>query len=124
MRYAHENGIPFNYIGLLDADTCLTDAYFERLIAAFEKDPRLGISNGGIYYEKNGNLEWINDLEKDPVGTGRMWRKECFFETGWHRVESSPDSISNIKAILHGWKIQSYKEIIAIQKWPTSIFFQ
>ena len=120
VRYADENGIPFGYIGLLDADTCLTDTYFEHLIAAFEKDPRLGIASGGIYYKRNGNLEWINDLEKDPVGTGRLWRKECFFETGGYRVEPSPDSISNIKAILHGWKIQSFKEIIAVQTRPTS----
>lgn len=120
LRYCDDKQIPLDYIGLLDADTCLADTYFEDLISAFKKDPRLGIASGGIYYESKGKLQWINDLEKDPVGTGRLWRKECFFETGGYRVEPSPDSISNIKAILLGWNIRSFKEIIAIQTRPTS----
>jgi len=120
LHYCIEKQIPFGYIGLLDADTRLTDTYFEHLISAFERDPRLGIASGGIYYESDGKLQWINDLEKDPVGTGRLWRRECFSDSGGYTVEPSPDSISNIKAILHGWKIQSFREIIAVQTRPTS----
>jgi len=120
INYCHENQIPFDFIGLLDADTCLTETYFEQLISAFEQDPLLGIASGGTYYTVNGTLEWIFSMDNYPAGTGRVWRSACFFETGGYVVEPSPDTISNIKAELHGWKTKNIKEIIAIQTRPTS----
>jgi len=120
LNYCNDNQIPFDYIGLLDADTCLTEGYFEHLISAFVHDPELGIASGGIYWDINGMLQWSQDYEKNPAGTGRLWRKACFFETGGYMIEPSPDSISNIKAGLYGWKTQNFKEIIAIQTRPTS----
>jgi hypothetical protein len=98
----------------------LTERYFEDLISAFVHDPTLGIASGGIYYDINGKLQWIREFGKYPAGTGRLWRKVCFFETEGYMVEPSPDSISNIKAELTGWKTQNIKEIIAIQTRPTS----
>jgi glycosyltransferase involved in cell wall biosynthesis len=120
IEYCSKNSIDYDFIGLLDADTCLTETYFEQLISAFVKDPGLGIASGGIYYDSNGTLQWIRILEKYPAGTGRLWRKACFFETGGYQVEPSPDSISTIKAGLNGWKTQNFKEIIAVQTRPTS----
>ena len=120
VEYCRANQIAFDFIGLLDADTLLTERYFERLIAAFEHDPLLGIASGGIYYDIQGNLQWIETREKYPAGTGRLWKKACFFETGGYMVEPSPDSISTIKAELQGWKTRNFKEIVAIQTRPTS----
>lgn len=120
LKYCNENQIPFDFIALLDADTYLTETYFEQLISAFVKDPVLGIASGGIYYNIDGKLQWIKVFERDPAGTGRMWRKACFFETGGYMVEPAPDSISNVKAEHDGWKTQNFKDIIAVQTRPTS----
>ena len=120
LHYCNENEIHVDFIALLDADTCLTERYFENLISAFEQDPLLGIASGGTYYSVNGRLEWIFSVENCPAGTGRMWRSRCFFETGGYVVEPSPDTISNIKAEIMGWKTKNIKEIIAIQTRPTS----
>lgn len=112
--------IEYEYIGLLDADTILEDTYFEKLIIEFNKENLLGIASGHIIDVPSGMVHW-NILKKDrpnkkwPRGSGRLWKKKCFFETGQYLVEPSPDSISNIKALLRNWKIAQFGFILAQQ---------
>jgi len=120
LEYCRENNLEFEYIGLLDADTVLEENYFGILLAEFEKDNSLGIVSGGIYYDTDGKLSLEMTTKKLPRGTGRIWRKECFLETGGYQVEPSPDSISNIKALLRGWRLMQYDDVIQIQKRKTS----
>jgi len=120
LEYCTENNIEFEYIGLLDADTVLEENYSGKLLTEFEKDSSLGIASGGVYYDTGRKLSREKTDKNLPRGTGRLWRKECFIETGGYQVEPSPDSISNIKALLRGWKLKQYANIIQIQKRKTS----
>ena len=90
------------------------------MIAEFKNDADLGIASGGIYYNINGKLQWLKSSERLPAGTGRMWTRKCFSETNGYLFEPSPDSISNVKAILRGWKIRKFKNIVATQTRMTS----
>ncbi len=119
-KYCDLNAIDYRYILLLDADTILERQYVEKLTNEFKKNTKLGIASGGIYYNINGKLKWLKSSETLPAGTGRMWLKECFMETGGYIVEPSPDSISNVKAVLRGWEIKKFKHIVAVQKRVTS----
>jgi len=119
------NAIQYNFIGLLDADTVLEAPYFEKLSTEFNKNIRLGIASGHITDMPDTEIRWadIQDNEPDkplPRGSGRLWRKECFFETGGYPIEPSPDSISNVKANLRGWEIRQFGHIRAIQLRDTS----
>ncbi|MGB9940009.1 glycosyltransferase [Methanosarcina sp.] len=120
LEYCRENNIEFEYIGLLDADTVLEENYFGKLLVEFEKDNSIGIVSGGIYYETDGKLSREVTIKDLPRGTGRVWRKECFLETGGYQVEPSPDSISNIKAFMRGWRLIQYADVIQVQKRKTS----
>ncbi len=120
ISYCAENKIEYQYIGLLDADTEISHDFFESLINAMQKDGSLGIVSGGIYHIVNGRLELGQSSENLPAGTGRLWRKECFFQTDGYIIEPSPDSISNVKAVLRGWKIKKFKNIIALERRMTS----
>jgi glycosyltransferase involved in cell wall biosynthesis len=120
INYCKENNILYEYIGLLDADTELEENYFAKLIDEFIKNPKLGIASGGIYYNIDSKLQLLGTFENLPAGTGRMWTKECFQKTGGYLVEPSPDSISNVKAMIHGWDTRKFKNIVAIQKRFTS----
>jgi glycosyltransferase involved in cell wall biosynthesis len=120
LEYCTENNIEFEYIGLLDADTVLEENYSGKLLTEFEKDSSLGIASGGVYYDTGRKLSREKTDKNLPRGTGRLWRKECFIETGGYQVEPSPDSISNIKALLRGWKLKQYANIIQVQKRKTS----
>ena len=120
LQYCKGNSLEFEYIGLLDADTVLEDNYFGKLLAEFEKDNSLGIVSGGIYYDNRGKLSQEVTTKNLPRGTGRIWRRACFLDTGGYQVEPSPDSISNIKALLRGWRVMQYADVIQIQKRKTS----
>jgi glycosyltransferase involved in cell wall biosynthesis len=120
LEYCRENNIEFEYIGLLDADTVLEENYFGKLLIEFKMDNSLGIASGGVYYDTGGKLSREKTDKNLPRGTGRLWRKECFLDTGGYQVEPSPDSISNIKAILRGWRLVQYANVIQIQKRKTS----
>jgi len=120
LEYCRENNIEFEYIGLLDADTILEENYFGKLLTEFEKDNSLGIASGGVYYDTSRKLSREKTDKNLPRGTGRLWRRECFIETGGYQVEPSPDSISNIKALLRGWKLMQYTHVIQIQTRKTS----
>lgn len=119
IEYCEKNVIDFEFVGLLDADTVLEAKYFEKLINEFNKDEKLGIATGGIYFNINGTPQLEKTNENLPRGTGRLWTKECFMNTGY-LAKPSADSISNIKAILCGWEIKKFKNIVAVQKRRTS----
>jgi glycosyltransferase involved in cell wall biosynthesis len=120
IEYAKENHIPYEYVGLLDADTMLEPRYFEKLIEEFEKDKNLGIASGAVYVQKNNR--WVKELNLigHPRGTGRLWGKRCFFDTGGYRLLPSPDSVSNRLAIKMGYTIREFEHIKAYQLRETS----
>ena len=119
------NGIQYDLIGLLDADTVLEKTYFKKLSLEFNKNTLLGIASGHITDIPDGEVCWA-DIKKDepdrplPRGSGRFWRKECFFEVGGYPIEPAPDSISNVKATLRKWEIRQFGYIKAIQLRNTS----
>jgi len=128
--YCSQHVLEYQYVGLLDADTVIETTYFEQLIHEFERDESLGIVSGCIIDDTDECLhlpekEWGKIPSKSPNrysprGTGRLWRKECFTDTGGYAIEPSPDTISNIKASNRGWKITQFDQIRAIQLRPTS----
>jgi len=120
LEYCGNTNIEFEYIGLLDADSVLEENYFKKLLNEFEKDSSLGVASGSVHYDIGEKLSREMTDKNLPRGTGRLWKKECFFETGGYQLEPSPDSISNIKALLRGWKVAQFPEIIQIQKRETS----
>jgi len=120
IKYCERNKISYNYIASMDADTVLEKEYFEKILHEFENNEKLGIASGGLYHEINGKLELSGQAENFPSGTGRVWSKECFFDTDGFSLEPSADSISNVKAILRGWHIQRFNEIRMIEKRLTS----
>lgn len=120
IKYCEDNNIEYNFIASLDADTVLEPEYFEKIVSEFETNEKLGIASGGLYHEIDGELKLSTRVENFPSGTGRVWSKKCFFDTGGFSLEPSADSISNIKATLRGWDIQRFNEIKMVEKRLTS----
>ncbi|HII98437.1 MAG TPA: glycosyltransferase family 2 protein [Methanoregula sp.] len=119
IELCNERLIEFNYLGLLDADTELENEFFEKLILEFKKNKNLGIASGKIITQSDKNFQ-NEPTNYWPRGTGRLWSWECFQKTSGYVIEPSPDSISNIKAILRGYDIKQFNNMIAIQKRETS----
>ncbi|MEM2191832.1 MAG: glycosyltransferase family 2 protein [Archaeoglobaceae archaeon] len=115
LKFCEKFGIKYEYIGLQDADTVVEREYYEKLMRKFIENPKLGIASGGIYYKTKRGLIWERTPLDFPRGSGRLWRKNCFFETGGYALDPAMHTISNVKAILKGYETRQFKEIIAVE---------
>jgi glycosyltransferase involved in cell wall biosynthesis len=119
IQYCKTNNIYIDYIVLLDADTILEVNYLKKIIIEFNNDPKLGIASGIVHHNINGELKESNFNQNRPSGTGRVWRKDCFLDTGGYLVEPCPDSISNVKALSNDWKIKKFRNIVSTETRQT-----
>ena len=121
ISYLVANGIPYEFLGLIDADTVVEPRYFEKLLDEFNNDPKLGLASGGLFFEKGRTFVLELGDRNSPRGTGRLWRKTCFFETDGYMVcDAPPDAISNVKAKLLGYGAKQFRSIVALQLRLTS----
>jgi hypothetical protein len=121
VEHSQKNSISHDFIGLIDADTVIEPQYFEKLIGEFKKDCQLGVASGCLFYERGGGLVLDTGDLNFPRGTGRLWSKECFFETGGYMVSSAPpDAVSNVKAIIRGFHVRQFRSMTAVQLRVTS----
>ncbi len=121
IRYLDAQQVGYEFLGLVDADTIVEPRFFEKLIAEFEKDSRLGLASGGVFYRRKGRLVLERTDKKSPRGTGRLWKKSCFFETGGYTASyAPPDVVSNAKAKLLSYRVNQFQSIVAVQTRDTS----
>lgn len=125
LKYCKQNNLKPEYIALSDADMIYPRDYFAKCISFLNKNPQYGIVSGNILI-KESNKENAYEEEKIqvgdgyPYGTGRIWRMEAFIDTGGYYLTKSPDTVSNIKALLRGWKIKRLSEVVCYQTRATA----
>ncbi|MCQ6962392.1 glycosyltransferase [Methanolobus chelungpuianus] len=112
--------IDYRFIALQDADIVLPTNYYEYLIEKLVQYPSFGILSGSTTCLVNDKFICPDQSEKLPSGAARVWRKECFEETGGYIPAFAPDSVSNIKAKLKGWSIRRCSEISFVQLRETA----
>lgn len=120
VNYCKKNRIDYQYIGLLDADIILEKDYFEGIIYEFERDISLGIASGAIWSNVGNKVLKERQREDLPSGAARIWRKDCFEQTRGYLKTHAPDSVSNVKAKLLGWKTKRFDKYKVIQTRKTA----
>jgi Glycosyltransferases, probably involved in cell wall biogenesis len=118
--YCRKNNLKYDYIASVDADIVLDIDYYFSLIEEFELDPKLGICSGYIGNIINDTVVWSSYREDLPSGGARLWKRECFEDTGGFLLTCSPDSVSNVKAKLRGWNTRQFLKTKAISTRPYS----
>ncbi|HEU0137962.1 MAG TPA: glycosyltransferase family 2 protein, partial [Flavobacterium sp.] len=96
----------YDIIVKLDADLILPSDYFEKVIAAFKSDSKIGMAGGFAYIEKNG--QWIleNLTDKDHIrGAFKAYRRECFVQIGGLRPAMGWDTVDELLTKFYGWKV-------------------
>lgn len=140
--YSNKCSIKLEYIAILDADTIPEPEYFEKLIQKLEGNSKLGLASGStceytenishILEDVNSKFDltdpefWVTypfSLNKEeirtdlPMGSARIWKMECFDETGGRFDNiNMPDAISTVKAKIKGWETACFKEIKLIER--------
>jgi glycosyltransferase involved in cell wall biosynthesis len=109
----------YEFLARFDADLIFGHDYMERIFTEFERDPRLGIAGGGLYIEKDGEME----LECEPVyhvrGAVKMYRRKCFEQIGTLSTQIGWDTIDEVAAWSLGWKTRSFTDCRVIHCRPT-----
>jgi poly-beta-1,6-N-acetyl-D-glucosamine synthase len=101
----------WDFIVKLDGDLTFPPDYFERCLAHFHMEPRLGIGGGEIYHELNGQLK----LEANPSfhvrGATKIYRRACWEAIGGLYVAAGWDTVDEVKANMLGWTTHSFPEL-------------
>lgn len=114
---ARENGISWEFIGLVDGDIRLDHEYFERILEEMRLDNGLGIASGHLGEPRTNGTKEPRIHEDKPMGGARLWRRKCFGDAPFITT-FAPDSVSNIKAQLKGWNTRLFHDIKAEQMRP------
>jgi biofilm PGA synthesis N-glycosyltransferase PgaC len=103
----------FTHVGKLDGDIELPDDYFARLLAEFERDPRLGIG-GGVLVERVGSA-WrsMRTAPHHVRGALKLYRRECFEAIGGVREVLGWDGIDQAYARMAGYTTRSFDHVVA-----------
>lgn len=110
----------FDIICKFDADLIFPINYLKRIADVFNSDPKIGMAGGFCYIEKNG--EWIleNLTNKDHIrGALKAYRKSCFEEIGGLKTTMGWDTVDELLAQYHGWKIQTDSSLKVKHLKPT-----
>lgn len=98
----------FDFIGKFDADIILPPNYFENVLALFSSDEKIGIAGGNLYIEKENCWEFEAISEKTKVrGPIKLYRKKCFEDIGGLKKSIGWDTVDELLAQYHGWKVKT-----------------
>lgn len=106
-------GIEYEFLGLLDADVSLERDYYERVLAKFQENVKLGIA-GGVLFE-NTSGEWVrlyNSIFWSVGGPIQMFRRQCYEAIDYIPLNrGGQDAIAEVMARMHGWEVRSFPDI-------------
>jgi poly-beta-1,6-N-acetyl-D-glucosamine synthase len=109
----------WEFIVKLDADLVLEPDYFERCLAEFSADAKLGVGGGTVYNLSDGKRE----IESNPAfhvrGATKIYRRECWDALGGLLVAPGWDTLDEVKANMLGWQTRSFSNIPVLQRRAT-----
>jgi glycosyltransferase involved in cell wall biosynthesis len=106
-------GVPYDFIGNLDADVSFASDYFARLLERFTARPRLGLA-GGLIVQEVGDRSQPQRISPNSVaGAVQLFRRACFDDVGGLRPLSlgGEDAAAEILARMHGWEVQTFFDL-------------
>ena len=96
----------YDVICKFDADLIFPNNYLEEIASLFKTNPKCGIAGGFCYVQKKE--EWILErlTNKDHVrGALKAYTKECFNKIGGLKSTMGWDTVDELLAQYHGWKV-------------------
>ena len=111
--------VPWDFVGKLDGDVELPCDYYERLLAAFEQEPDLGIVSGVCVTPHRGGYRTEANAPFHTRGPCKVYRRACYEEIGGMASMLGWDGLDGYAARLKGWKTYSLPELKVIHFRPT-----
>lgn len=97
---------------MLDGDVGFDRDYFERLLAAMEGDPKLGIAGGrALEPHRDGSWGLVRIPSYHVHGATKVYRLACLDDIGPLIPGPGWDTVDVIRARLAGWKTLSLRDV-------------
>lgn len=124
--YKGLNSLPADYDLLckFDADLLFPKDYLKMLVKHFRQDEQIGMAGGFCHIEKNGNWSLEALTGKDHIrGALKAYRKECFEQIGGLKPSMGWDTVDELLAQYHGWKVLTDKALVVKHLKPTGFTY-
>lgn len=100
----------WTFLVKLDCDITIGKTYFEDIFKEFEKNEKLGIASGAVYYT-DGETEIKEKSQFDhPWGASKIYKKECFRDINGWRAIPGWDLADLLAAQMKGWETRCFDE--------------
>ena len=110
----------YDIICKFDADLIFPENYIETIIHYFKKDDQIGLAGGFCFIDKNGEWTLENLTSEDHVrGALKAYRKNCFEDIGGLKTSMGWDTVDELLAQYHNWKIVTDKKLKVKHLKPT-----
>jgi len=109
-------GVPYDFIGNLDADVSFPPDYFERVLSHFHRDPKLGLGGGLLYDLHMGQWTPLKySLGWSVCGPIQMFRRLCYEQIGGYLPlrRGGIDMMAEVMTRMHGWGVRTFADIPA-----------
>jgi poly-beta-1,6-N-acetyl-D-glucosamine synthase len=95
----------------VDADVTMEPDYFERLLDAFARDPRLGLASGSAWERENGAWRQRFVTGGTVWGATRAYRWACLNDVLPLEQRHGWDGIDQLKARARGWHTKTLTDL-------------
>jgi biofilm PGA synthesis N-glycosyltransferase PgaC len=109
--YARLDITAWDFIVKLDGDLSFDEDYFERCLAYFKENPRLGIGGGVILNFVKDNLIPENHPLFHVRGATKIYRRRCWDAIGGLIIAPCYDTLDEVKANMMGYKTRSFPDL-------------
>ena len=114
----------YDIICKFDADLIFPKNYLEQIIQMFKSDSEIGMVGGFCHIQENGDWVLENLTNKDHIrGALKAYRKECFEQIGGIKKSIGWDTMDELLAQYHGWKVKTDPLLIVKHLKPTGISY-
>ena len=103
----------WEFLVKLDGDLIFDERYFEHCLEHFQREDRLGIGGGTIYYLVDGKEHLEEGAPRFPRfgGATKIYRRECWKEIGGLWQAPGWDTIDELKAQMLEWKTETFEDV-------------
>lgn len=107
-------GVPYDFFGNLDADISFGPDYYEKVLAKFRENPKLGLAGGFVHEEVDWQFQSRKfNSESSVPHAVQLFRRKCYEDTGGYvpLKYGGPDWHAEVMARMKGWEVRSFPEI-------------
>ncbi len=110
----------FDVICKFDADLIFPPDYLEKISEIFQKNSKIGMAGGFCTIEEDGIWKVENLTNKDHIrGALKAYRKECFEQISGLKNAMGWDTVDELLAQYHDWKIATDQTLYVKHLKPT-----